>query len=103
MNLARRGRIAAFLFLCLSAAAIGTLTEQIAGCSEQCPDDAPGGTCPPVCACSCCSHVQSFPSGAGDALLSPPPVTRFVSTSEQAAPSTPEPAEIAHVPKSRLA
>jgi len=98
----RRGRIAALLFFWLSAAALGSLTEQIAGCAEQCPDDAPGGTCPPACPCTCCSHFPSFPSDVGVAALLPPPPTRFIAAREQTVPSSPEPAEIAHVPKTRL-
>ena len=71
-------------------------------CTQDCPDDDPGGQCPPVCACPCCAHVPP---------LMPVVRTLPVITDEQAmhfvdadaAPPSAEPRSIFHVPKSVLA
>lgn len=67
-------------------------------CDESRPIDASGGQCPPNCHfCSCCS----LPKGTGSGLLAlvTPPPAGVSGLPSLAHPSSPDPADILHVPK----
>jgi hypothetical protein len=73
-----------------------------APCAERCPDDGPDGRCPPACTTCPCSPR---PAPASPSLVVATPVTHRELAPAVAvlAPSEPEPADIFHVPKRRLA
>lgn len=68
-------------------------------CPEPCPDDAPGATCPPICAlCTSCTHaqqaiVQQTPVTAVELITAP----HVFPSRDGAAPSQLA-ADIFHVP-----
>jgi len=70
-------------------------------CHERCPDDDPGGNCPPTCpTCVCFGHAQvpAVPPGAPVLAAVPPsPVDLAEPAVRQVA--APDPREILHVPK----
>jgi hypothetical protein len=73
-----------------------------APCDESCPTDASGGQCAPNCHfCSCCSLPQVTGSDLVTVLIPPEQGTSWIRSSDR--PSSPEPAEILHVPKLTLA
>lgn len=91
------------LALHLALASGASLATEEIGCTEQCPDDAPDGKCPPNCSyCPCCTHVRlqfvEAPTKEAPALVMVPVLERV-----EAPPLSPEPGEILHVPKASLA
>ena len=71
-------------------------------CDESCPTDVSGGQCAPNCHfCSCCSLPKV--AGTGVAVLPSPPAhgTSWIRSNDR--PSSPEPADILHVPIAFLA
>jgi hypothetical protein len=89
------------LVLALVVSEATGIASMLAGdeCNERCPGDAPDGTCPPDCqSCACCSLPRVLaPQLAG--LVPLPVAHRMVWASQHAVPSSPEPAEILHIPK----
>jgi hypothetical protein len=96
--------VALVVFLALLAFQVSGLAA-ICGdtdCEESCPSDLSGGQCSPNCHyCSCCS----LPRVAGSSpLVVPEPSGRGRSWVDSiAALTSPEPADILHVPKPLLA
>jgi hypothetical protein len=68
-------------------------------CDESCPTDLSGGQCAPNCHyCSCCS-LPRVAASAPIALVAPPVrAASWVSADDHL--TSPEPADILHVPKS---
>lgn len=74
-------------------------------CAQQCPDDADGRNCPPVCpACACSLHGSPtvLPS-APMLVVRPQSVTRVRMAEAERTPLAPEPDEILRVPIAALA
>ena len=74
-------------------------------CDQSCPDDEPGGKCPPICpSCSCASHSQPsvlVPENLATLIDLPPVVIPQIM--DVTPLPTPDPREILHVPKPLLA
>ena len=69
---------------------------------ESCPTDASGGQCPPNChLCSCCSLPQMMGAGVVVLIAPPPRGTSWLRSHDR--PTSPDPADILHVPKRLLA
>ena len=67
-------------------------------CSEPCPDDAEGTSCPPVCAvCTSCTHAQTAIVQHAAASTQVTTTHRFVSQ-PVTSPSSQLAADIFHVP-----
>ena len=88
------------VFLALLTFNVSGLSSVVgdADCDESCPTDLSGGQCPPNCHyCSCCS----LPRGTAPAIITLfAPMARDASwlrSSDEV--TSPEPAEILHVPK----
>lgn len=87
----------------LALAGGGFEWTQAEPCAEECPDDDAKGECTPGCDdCTCCPHVRALTletdvkeRGAQSAMK--------VRSVVRSAPASPEPKEILHVPKARLA
>ena len=86
-----------FLGLVQTLAAAQAATS---ACVESCPDDDPGGNCPPACSCTC-HHAPRRPAPAEAMSLGvrAPDRVRHRPGDEQLPPA-PEPREMLHVPKS---
>lgn len=98
----RRAVLVAFLaLLTFDVSGLAALCED-AACDETCPTDASGGQCPPNChACTCCSLPKATRS-LSVALVEPQAAgASWVGTTAEL--SSPEPADILHVPKPPLA
>lgn len=68
-------------------------------CDEPCPTDLSGGQCPPNChSCSCCSLPQVTASEPVAFVAPLAQVSSWISSSGGF--TSPEPADILHVPKS---
>ena len=70
-------------------------------CSDDCPDDAKGRNCPPICpSCVCSVRLSPTVPGPQAVLTAPVPPVLVVAVAERwSSPPTPEPQEILHVPK----
>jgi hypothetical protein len=68
-------------------------------CAQDCPDDAQGRKCPPLCP-NCACSVQPAPILPGSALavVLLPTRSAIVFSEAYRRPATPEPREILHVP-----
>ena len=98
----RRAVLVVFLaLLTFNVSGLAALCDD-APCDESCPTDASGGQCPPNCHfCSCCSLPKVTGSGGVAVLIPPEQDTVWLRSSDR--PSSPEPADILHVPKLLLA
>ena len=92
-----------FLFAVMQAQVVVTLAiAPTTVCPERCADDGPDGQCPPAClSCPPSSHTAA-------PVLACVPVTPTVRgepvpTVASLRPAEPEPGDIFHVPKPRLA
>lgn len=73
-----------------------------ADCDESCPADVSGGQCSPNCHfCSCCSLPKVMSPGSTTTFT--PPMLGYAWIQSSEAPTSPEPADILHVPISLLA
>jgi len=93
--------IALLAFLAFDVSGLAALGDEGA-CDEPCPTDLSGGKCPPNChSCNCCS-LPTFTSSTPVALVAPAArETSWVCPIDRV--SSPEPADILHVPRSHLA
>jgi hypothetical protein len=56
-RMTRRGTVAALLAIIVVQLVCGMAFATV--CTESCPDDGPGSSCPPVCSlCTSCTHAQ---------------------------------------------
>jgi len=70
-------------------------------CTDTCPGDDTQGTCPPLCAdCTCCSHTSRTLAAGPDVAAGPLPSASLPSAPEAPIPSSAEPRDILHVPRS---
>lgn len=94
----RRAVLLGFLtLLTFDVSGVAALCDEGA-CDESCPTDASGGQCPPNCHfCSCCSLAKMTAGGA--LSLVAPPVRATSCLRALGGPSTPDPAEILHIPR----
>jgi hypothetical protein len=98
----RRGLLILFLALLTFDVSGMTALRGQSPCDESCPTDLSGGQCPPNCHnCSCCS-LPKVTSAEGLAVVSPAVHgTSWIRSSDRL--SSPDPADILHVPKRLLA
>lgn len=91
--------------MCLSfeLSGLGASFGDTACGGEECPGDASGGDCAPNCHfCTCCSLPRVAPTEVATAAPLPQ-ATRTDFLGLAAMPSSPEPADILHVPRPVLA
>ena len=72
-------------------------------CEVGCEDDEQGATCPPSCACSCTMRAAPMVAVRTTASAPAPTVSRVAPPPREAAPASPDPSEILHVPRSTVA
>jgi hypothetical protein len=73
-------------------------------CAQSCPDDDPGGECPPACpSCTCATHAHPplIPSLAAESFVVESPTVSSLASKSIFVPS-PDPREILHVPRALL-
>lgn len=71
------------------------------GCLEECSDDDSTGHCPPGCAdCVCCAHLASAVPMVHSSVRLAPSVPAPLLVNLDKMPSSPDPRELLHVPKS---
>lgn len=88
--------------LLLQAADLGSVLAP-RQCSDGCPADRGQDDCAPLCPdCGCCPTLRT--GIQADILPSTPPLSALViETARQCLPSSAEPADIFHIPKTPLA
>lgn len=87
----------------LALASGGIAWADAEGCAEECPDDDAKGECAPGCDdCTCCPHIRALKVEAEFKERSAQSAVKVRSVLKSA-PASPEPKEILHVPKARLA
>jgi hypothetical protein len=68
-------------------------------CAQDCPEDAQGHKCPPVCpGCACSVRPAALLPGDAPALVLLPARPLVVIAGSERTPAVPEPREILHVP-----
>ena len=70
----------------------------LAVCAQECADDDAEGHCAPTCSdCACCVHIRAMTVPVALKTIVPATAARLPQRTV-AAPPTPEPREILHVP-----
>lgn len=74
-----------------------------AQCRDGCGDDDVSGRCPPACVCcSCCVHAMPSTVAVVATFVAPPPTRELEAPDVVLFDSSPDPAEIFHIPKHPL-
>jgi hypothetical protein len=74
-------------------------------CDARCEDEADGKSCPPACTTCCCSLRVAAPIviARASAIVSVPLVSLLEPVAGDTVPTSPDPREILHVPRSVVA
>jgi hypothetical protein len=102
-GLVQRAVLLVFLaLLTFNVSGLAAICEE-ATCDETCPTDVSGGQCPPNCHyCDCCSLPRAANSSCNAALVAPTARdSSWIRSSHDL--TSPEPADILHVPRPFLA